>query len=145
MRHPHNPHPHNPDAQGCTEIVIQPSPEANDSRPATCSPLDDATREEILAMVFDPKMEQASVGIIWERLRRKYGALLPAECLIYYSENGGASVPPLAESTARSCCPAEGGQEDRSTEAPPLSPPKVGDNAERTGQHESRESTERND
>lgn len=58
--------------------------------PTACSPLDDATREEILAMVFDPKMERASVGIIWERLRRKYGALLPAECLCHYSENAKA-------------------------------------------------------
>ena len=51
------------------------------------SPLDDATREEILAMVFNPEMERASIGFIWERLRRKYGALLPAECLTYYSGN----------------------------------------------------------
>jgi hypothetical protein len=42
-------------------------------------------------MVFDPAMEHASVGIIWERLRRKYGAMLPAECLSFYSKDKNPS------------------------------------------------------
>ena len=76
----------------CYEAVMEcKCDEANDS------PLDDATREEILSMVFDSQMERASVGMIWERLRRKYGALLPAQCLTYYSENDQSEGQPPSE------------------------------------------------
>jgi len=52
----------------------------------SASLLTDDLKEEIVAMVFDPAMEKASVVAIWERLRRKHGALLPARCLTYYAE-----------------------------------------------------------
>jgi hypothetical protein len=54
--------------------------------PEKPSPLDDKVREEILEVVFNEKMEHASIGIIWEKLRRKYGALLPADCLAHYRD-----------------------------------------------------------
>lgn len=56
-------------------------------------PLETAIQEDILRMVFNPEMEHASIGSIWETLRRKYGALLPARCIGYYWPNTPGQPP----------------------------------------------------